>query len=504
MDQIADTTKMLTAYKIINQQLASENQKKRQELRLHEERFNYANEMLLRERQENKALRDMVRKLKDQMQLVTKVVLSVQEQTSIVFERINRPHEEAERLMKEYTPRAHRVYEQRRLEIPPYVNEHSIPEGNESDEEAIEKSEEDSTNIAEAEASVKQQEKSGAAGGGDTLDETCTSVLSRESRSNGGGLVQAIDSPLVQRLKRASKNASFDESFESIDRERAFKLSRSSQNSRRQIYANIQDNITDLQSIGAASQMDVDEQLSDTLRNLSPLAIDKDEDEGMLSDKDEDEEMPSALPTESTRQGKSPPALLKKAISESVLSKRHPSRTINEQDDHSKNSSVSSQGEAEEELTVFNPAEFGASCSTPVAKNSVIEATNMADPPLALRGGRGRGRSRGRGRGRPSKDISEPDLLTAMNPVVVLQPLTERNVKALERQQPARRAKPTGPMKEHDCSGWSNAYDGSSMGDPCSSTENMSVLSTDSSRPRRRAAPKSLREPTLQAKLRRP
>uniref|UniRef100_A0A182S994 Shugoshin C-terminal domain-containing protein n=1 Tax=Anopheles maculatus TaxID=74869 RepID=A0A182S994_9DIPT len=398
MEHIADPAKVLTAYKIINQQLANEIQKKRGEIKLHEERYNATCEMLLRERQENKALRDMVRKLKDQMQIITNVIVSVQDQTVSVYDRINRPHEQAEAMMQNYTPRAQQVYERRRTENPPYVDEDAIQEEEQEQEEG--------TN-AEPELAPNGHDDTrpneGSSGSNNDADDADETYASNHLRSTSGGPLP-MNSPLVQRLKRPSKNTSFDESFETIDRERAFKLSRHS-HGRRQIYMNVEENISDLH------------------------------------------------------------------------------------------------------------------CSTPVSKG----CTNERPPPAVdaevnrnreLTKTRGRNRTVQTGkRGRPRKVRSETELHTLLNPVVMLRPLTEKNVQVHERKmRPGRKAKPVGSLKEYEDSNSSHhkSFDDSTFAgiggglEPCSSTENLSTVSGDSwNRPRRKAAPKTLREPSLGTKLRR-
>uniref|UniRef100_A0A182PL87 Shugoshin C-terminal domain-containing protein n=1 Tax=Anopheles epiroticus TaxID=199890 RepID=A0A182PL87_9DIPT len=522
MEQIADPAKLLTAYKIINQQIAHENQKKRMEIKLHEERYNATNELLLRERQENKTMRDMVRKLKDQVQLITKVIVSVQQQTEQVFEKINRPHELAERLLQEYTPQAHRVYERRRMENPPYVDEDSIPEENEpgddveGKEHGVEEEQGELGNVVdETRTKDECRESDGGEDESGNADKTNISNRSRECRSSGA-MVPVAASPLVQRLKRASKNASFDESFETIDRERAFKLSRPSQDSRRRIYANVEDVMGDLESVGGAIQMETEEHLSETLRNLSPVTMDVDQDE---DENDVQRSHQSAARKDATKSQQTL-SISSMAINASSL---HPKQVTSEEkhlttvvDDHSRDSSMNSHPGECEMTAAFNPTVLVASCSTPIAKGpaaSENEQNHDTEKPVGRTArGRPRGRPRGRVQQHASKESRESNLnRSKINPIVVLKPLTQENVQAYERQQPKRRAKPTATMKEIDDSsiandGNSDNGDGTTMAgalEPSSSTENLSIVSSDSNRPRRRAAPKSFREPMLNTKLRR-
>uniref|UniRef100_A0A182WLS5 Shugoshin C-terminal domain-containing protein n=1 Tax=Anopheles minimus TaxID=112268 RepID=A0A182WLS5_9DIPT len=522
MELTTDPAKVLKAYQIINQQLVHEVQKKRIEIRMHEERYNGANEMLLRERQENKALREMVRKLKDQIQVITKVIVSVQEQTDNVFERINRPHELAERMMQNYTPRAQQIYERRRTENPPYVDEFAIAEEPETSIVMEHDDVNEDMAISQTNNDTRANESRSAG------DETFASNRSSDTRPNHG-VPLPTGSPLVQRLKRPSKNTSFDESFETIDRERAFKLSRHSQG-RRKIYVNIEENIADLQSVYNSSQMDIDEQLSETLRNLSPVKMDDDgantsaassvekqlsetlhnlstvkmDDDGAntsaaSSVESTKNEMRLSVPSPKPDNTPGHHSQLKKTVSESMLSQIH--RT---NEDGSEGSYDATR--QEHEMTAFNPADLVASCSTPVTKGTVDERATDAEKD-SERPRRGRGR--GRGRGRPLKARSETELHTfGKNPVVVLRPLTETNIRAHERKmQPTRKARIVRSVKYQDTSG---ASDEGSMRDggvdrwePSSSVENLSTLSNESNRPRRRVAPKSLREPQLNVKLRR-
>ncbi|XP_052893423.1 uncharacterized protein LOC128301133 [Anopheles moucheti] len=492
MELITDSGKVLKAYQIINQQLVHEIQKKRIEIKLHEERYNGTNEMLLRERQENKALRDMVRKLKDQMQVITKVIVSVQDQTDKVYERINRPHELEERMMQNYTPRAQQVYEQRRTKNPPYVDEYAIAEENETSL-VMENEAEEETNAQEINNDTRANES-----GSVDADETFASNRSSDVRRNSGAPSLAVGSPLVQRLKRPSRNASFDESFETIDRERVFKLSRHSQE-RRKIYANIDENVSDLQSISSRSRMEIDEELSETLRNLSPVKMD-DVGENMScssveNEKDNGEKRSPPSPARPDKRVHQ--SHLIKMASESMLSRIHRSTVV--YGDLTEGSSSVSRDETE--MTVFNPAELVASCSTPVAKGSIdVQSEKVIVAEIPRRG-------RGRPRKFPTKARSETELHTLeMNPVVVLRPLTEKNIRAHEQKmRPNRNARQIRSVKESNVS---DSEEGSTLGDgntwePSSSMENLSTVSGESNRPRRKAAPKILREPSLIFKLRR-
>uniref|UniRef100_A0A182R8S4 Shugoshin C-terminal domain-containing protein n=1 Tax=Anopheles funestus TaxID=62324 RepID=A0A182R8S4_ANOFN len=481
MDLIADTGKVLKAYQIINQQLAHEMQKKKIELKMHEERYNATNELLLQERQENKALRDMVRKLKDQMQVITKVIVSVQEQTENVFERINRPHEQAERMMQNYTPRAQQIYERRRTENPPYVDEYAIAEENETNI-VMETDANEETNAPEENNDTRINES------GADEDASFAANRSSEIRCSIGAPVP-INSPLVQRLKRPSRNVSLDESFETIDHDRVFKLSRRSQE-RRKIYATIDENVTDLQSVDNTRGMDIDEQLTATLRNLSPV---KNMSCSSAKSMEQDEVRPSLY---SPR--------LKKMASESMLSQIQRSPVDNEEV-----TELSNSEQDDNEMTSFDPAELVASCSTPVATKGLFIDERTIDPAKDRElPRRGRGRPRGRGRGRIAKTRSETELHTVgMNPVVVLRPLTKQNILAHEHKtQPNRKARTMRCMKE--CNSSDSDSGSMTMNDGCtwvpsSSVENLSTLSTESNRPRRKAAPKTLREPSLGSKLRR-
>uniref|UniRef100_A0A182MCL4 Shugoshin C-terminal domain-containing protein n=1 Tax=Anopheles culicifacies TaxID=139723 RepID=A0A182MCL4_9DIPT len=489
MELTTDTAKVLKAYQIINQQIVHEIQKKRIEINMHEERYNATNEMLLRERQENKALREMVRKLKDQIQVITKVIVSVQEQTENVFERINRPHELAERMMQNYTPRAQHVYERYRKENPPYVDESAIPEEQETSI-AMEREDNEEMMVNSQANNDTRPNESNSEG-----DESFASNRSSDMRLSTGAPLP-ISSPLVQRLKRPSRNTSFDESFETIDRERAFKLSRHSKE-RRKIYANIEENAPGLQTIGDTSQMDIDEELCKTLRDLSVVNMDGDGENpsGSSAEGTKNEIRLSLSSPKPNNTGNH--TQLKQTASESMLSQIHRATVANEDDPEGSNDDVTRH---ENEMTVFNPAELFASCSTPVAKSSAGEAVNDAEKKCE----RPR-RGRARGRGRPAKARSETELNTfGLTPVVVLRPLTETNIRAHERKmQPQRKARSVRSMKQND----SCPSNEGSMKDSCSDTwepsSSVENLSTDSNRPRRKVVPKSYREPSLNVKLRR-
>uniref|UniRef100_A0A182N941 Shugoshin C-terminal domain-containing protein n=1 Tax=Anopheles dirus TaxID=7168 RepID=A0A182N941_9DIPT len=500
MEFVADPAKVLAAYRITNQQFAEANQKLRRELYEYEQRYNSTNELWLAERQENKALRDMVRKLKDQMQMITKVMVSVQDQSETLFERINRPHQLAEDMMRNYTPRAPHVYQRRRTEFPPCVDEAAVPEG---DEEEREESEAD---VAKPEEEAEQDEAADedirANGSDRTNPNTPDRMLNRGNRSVGELL--PAHSPLVQRLKRPSKNASFDESFETIDRDRVFKLSRRSHN-RREIYSNLQQNEDELQSIYDASNREIDEVLRETLRRMSsPVRMDESDHE----EEEQQQEVSRQSSSSDTSPGSEPPptrskpkdamyhSRLKKTVSESMLLRMQRASVGLETDITDDRSSASRE---ETEMTVFNPAELVASCSTPVVQRDVAEP------------------ERRHGRGRPPKTKSETELSKqTLHPVVLVQPLTVKNVQHHEQStQPKRRgrppkaaAAPAATMRQQLDS--SNSFEGTTTlpDDGCtldagSSMENLSQFSGESYRPRRRTAPKTLREPSLRIKLRR-
>uniref|UniRef100_A0A182QJ79 Shugoshin C-terminal domain-containing protein n=1 Tax=Anopheles farauti TaxID=69004 RepID=A0A182QJ79_9DIPT len=505
MEFVADPGKALEAYRIINKQFADATQKLRHDLYDYEQRYNCANEMWLAERQENKALRDMVRKLKDQLQMITKVMVSVQEQSENLFERINRPHEMAENMMRNYTPRAAQVYERRRTEYPPYVDEDAIRE--EEGEERYE----NGVGAAESEEGLTMEAENETVVNGNNQNNLNASDIQLDHGSRSTYEQLPTSSPLVQRLKRPSRNTSFDESFETIDHDRVVKLSRRSLN-RRKMYTNLQENEDDLQSIYDASNREIDEVLRKTLQRMSsPVRMEEDDEKGDDEDEEEDEDeegqqhVNKRNSSSETSEDSEPfsrnskashvyHSRLKKSASESMLPRPHHESTTREADRTGVVCSVSCE---ENELTVFNPSELIASCSTPVVQRDVLEAD--------------RGYKQGR---RSNKTKSENELNTKLfNPVVLVKPLTIKNVQQHEETTlPKRRGRlATGaaPAKQvfdssNSCEGTTTlTYEAYGL-EQSSSVENLSVLSGDSSyRPRRRTAPKSLREPSLRMKLRR-
>ncbi|XP_052859886.1 uncharacterized protein LOC128267138 [Anopheles cruzii] len=423
METEADQVKVLAAYRINNQQLVRAIQQYKLNLRLSEERFNEANAGLLEVRQENKFLRESLRKLTDQLKMITKTMVSVQDRTDSIFQQINQNHELAETSELFRQPQAQYVYDRRRLERPSAGDVDTIPE--EEHEESVPA--DDPSNAVEsvtiAEALEEEEED-------DVGRETNVSIDPPSAYAH-----YTSDSSLLQRLHVKSKSNSFDESFETIEPNRVLEVCRRSQE-RRRLYAGLQES-----------------------RQSDHTAIDMDCDVNDGADE---------TANDTTLQA-----------------------TLKPRDDASVN-----------DMTVFNPDDMlkVASCSTPVAK----------DPPST-------------GLQKAESDYRMKFLLDHPQPMVVLQPLTQNNLKMHERSiveqkvehntstqrrtSKRTRAKATKSIKnesrrlEEDESAQQSRFTFKS--EQSSSTENLSDCSYRSGRPRRNAAPMNMREANLHTKLRR-
>ncbi|XP_058120483.1 uncharacterized protein LOC131293995 [Anopheles ziemanni] len=455
--------KLVQALRILNNQLAQANTQAKRDLTLSEQRYVEANNTMLLVRQENALLRDMVRKLKDQLRIITDVMISVQDQSVKMFDKINRPHALAEEYERNREPRASQVYERLRSENPPYVHEAVIHE----EEEEVD------------ESCVRNC----------SLEESLTPLASKEHGASGcGSLLPA--SPLVQRLKRPSKNDSFDESFETIERERVFKSSRIS-GDRRQIYGVLKEEPDRIRELGSdvmeadrpstitpiahilpadeSSDMEIEDDIRDTLKNMSRISIDAEE-----LQPEHNEHLRYQLCSNGER------GVLKKTASESMLSTLY-RPVVPDRDCKSGDSSF-------EDTSVFLPEDTisNASCSTPVTKGTRLPVpSSISTRQLRV----------------TQKMKSDTALNKQLEPVVVLRPLTEQNVLSFTR---AAHRGPTGQMDKNPNDNYpgSSNFDGTTL-EPCSSTENLSVASNESGRPRRKAAPKTLKEPNLIYKMRR-
>ncbi|KFB36087.1 AGAP005407-PA-like protein [Anopheles sinensis] len=417
-------------------------------------------------RQENAKLRDMVRKLKDQLQIITGVMISVRDQSAKMFDTINRPHSLAEEYERNREPRASEVYERLRSENPPCVHEAVIYE--EEEEEEVD------------ESRIRSS----------SLEESLTPHAFKEHVVSGCGSL-LLASPLVKRLKRPSKNDSFDESFETIERERVFKASRISGN-RRQIYGGLPEEPDSLREMGSdvmeadrpstgtpiahklspdeSSDMEIEDNIRETLKNISPISMDAEE-----FQPEQSEHLRYKLCSDGQR------GVLKKTASESMLSTLYRCTSKVEQDCKSGDSSFEDTSEFQPEDTISN-----ASCSTPVTKGTrVPKVSSISTRPLRA----------------VEKMKSDTALNKQLEPVVVLRPLTEQNVLSFTRASHRGRTGRTDTKPNDNCPGSSN-FNGTTL-EPSSSTENLSVASNESGRPRRKAAPKTLKEPSLNSKMRR-
>ncbi|XP_050094159.1 uncharacterized protein LOC126576898 [Anopheles aquasalis] len=151
--------------------------------------------------------------------------------------------------------------------------------------------------------------------------------------------------------------------------------------------------------------------------------------------------------------------------------------------------------------TVFDPEDMlaNASCSTPVTKTAVMgEKTKEIRKPCVTR----------------TKSAIElhrnSSINASMQPVVLLQPLTEQNLKQHELSHPRIRSGRNRTVskcryKDNDSEN-DESTDTRRQGGKLEhgfSTENLSVQSYESRRPRRKAAPVNMREPSINSKLRR-
>ncbi|XP_058067218.1 uncharacterized protein LOC131216680 [Anopheles bellator] len=418
METEADLVKVLAAYRINNQQLVRGIQQCKLNLRLSEERFNETNACLLEVRQENKFLRESLRKLTDQLKMITKTMVSVQDRTESIFLQINQNHELAETSELLRQPQAQYVYDRRRLERPPVSYVDTIPE--EEHEESV-----PADDPSNAVASVTINETSEEDDLGRETDVTIEPPSAYAHYTS--------DSSLIQRLHLKSKSNSFDESFETIEPNRVLEVCRRSQE-RRRLYAGLQEG---RQSDHTALDMDCE--------------VNDDAD---------------------------------KTASDTTLQ-----ATIKPRDDASVN-----------DMTVFNPDDMMkvASCSTPVVKNPRCSGPQKAE-----------------------SDYRMQFLLDHPQPVVVLQPLTENNLKMHERSivqnldhnttTQRRTSKRTRSNATRTIKNDSRRLEEESAqqsrltvkSEQSSSTENLSDCSYRSGRPRRNAAPMNMREANLHTKLRR-
>ncbi|XP_055609268.1 uncharacterized protein LOC129756418 [Uranotaenia lowii] len=431
---------LLAAYKLINCQLVNSNQKLKEEMRDKIEMINELNDQVFKYRAENKTLRDMVQKLLEQFKTITTIMISVRDQSESVFKVIHNEHAIEEAEQQMRRPIAGLYYEKRRAENPPYVDEAAITE--EDDEN---QSEEDYRNsIISQEETVEQD------GEENSLNDSLTTSIS----------------PLVKRLQqRKSRNRSIDESFETIDTQRVVKVARRSQDylhdrlSREGIedLCSVQE-ITDREETDLVESMDI----SQTLVPLPSIVIDgttiqpnaslqSDEPSTSILEASSFAEQSGVPSDHSTQSDLNPvtdqslrPQSMKRMASDSMLSTLI-ERTLNK------------------ENIITDDTISNATCSTPLAKSRRVRNRNNSSnnhPPVS--------------------------------PVVVLKPLTKANLSEHNISYDLIRVK---DQPNESTVANTRELDNNSKAE--------SLESSESRRPRRRAAPKQLKEPSCSQKLRR-
>uniref|UniRef100_A0A182FY40 Shugoshin C-terminal domain-containing protein n=2 Tax=Anopheles albimanus TaxID=7167 RepID=A0A182FY40_ANOAL len=516
--------KLLAAFRILNKQLAESNTQLKQNAALSELRINELSSLVLQTRNENRFLRSMVRKLKEQIKMITQVMVSVKDHAETLCDRIEHDQEQEENYQQLRQPVAPSIYERKRAERVAFVDDgaiqedESVPEELGNDEsslpnhssnpvtrsscydeaavledevikdKAVAEHQEEEQDDEEDEEDEGEDEEEGD-------DEDSEPNVTMELPAAYAHL--AAKSPLVQRLKRKSRRGSFNESFETIDRDRVFKLGRHSQ-SQRDSYVGLSPNHDskrknedemDLETSRSVhsqkrndSDMEIDESITETVRKISLT-----QNEASLSFNSVQSERHANLsrsPYEDTSNNSPTGRIssLRKTISESALPllKQRQTATI------VGNISVA-------DTTVFNPEDMlvNASCSTPVTKGAPI-------------------RKRVETKMKSATELHKNSSAnTSMQPVVVLQPLTEDNLKQHElsarRVRNGRsRAVSKYYYKENDSENDESMDTRRQVKlEPASSTENLSVQSYESGRPRRKAAPVNMRERSINSKLRR-
>ncbi|XP_055626828.1 uncharacterized protein LOC129768910 [Toxorhynchites rutilus septentrionalis] len=451
----------LSAYKLINSQLVLSNQKLKEEIKEKIEMINEINEELFKYREENKTLRDMVQKLVEQFKTITTIMVSVRDQSESVLNVVFKQHSSRETEQQTRKPIAALIYQKHRAECPPYVDEAAIAEAEDEDH---------SMEDYRTALNVEDEDN-------DDDEFETDQVLSFNSLPK---------SPLIRRLGRKSRNRSFDESFETIDTNRVIKAARRSQEylsgreskdskdseddtggienmdiSQTVIETN---HIAEAQPSIVSEEMEADNSL--TLRNtrvedysstmpsdrsaLSERDTTSDHDAEPLAPKFEASSFSehSSAPSDHSIQSElNPPTdqslrpvLMKRMASDSMLS------TIVDR-------------ETNKENTIINDTISNATCSTPLSKQrkGKLKNANQHLPPISP------------------------------VPLVRLKPLTKEN------------------LSQHNISYESlfGKEDKSLKQEELDRSDQTSLESSDSKRPRRRAAPKTLKEPSLTRKLRR-
>ncbi|XP_055530565.1 uncharacterized protein LOC129721705 [Wyeomyia smithii] len=416
----------LSAYKLINSQLVLNNQKLKEEMKDKIEMINQLNDQLLKYREENKTLRDMVHKLLEQFKTITTIMVSVRDQSESVFNIVYNEHAMKEAEERTRRPIAGLIYERRRMEYPPEVDEAAITEG-EDENKSMEDYRTASNTVLEE---------------GNENDEERNVLLTK--------------SPLLKRLERRSRNRSVDESFETIDTSCVVKAARKSQeyrHSRDSREGRFSSEEESLREVTGSENMDISQPsflpkvsmaqiMTDEVPNIEvideSITIRNAIETSSFSEKSSYESIQSDVnpPTDQSLR----PTNLKRMASESLLS------TLIDQEANKENGNGTND-------TISN-----ATCSTPLAKS---RRTNR------LKAG----------------------LLSPTSPVpfVALKPLTKAN------------------LTKHNISHNSLVFktNKSTKQDDLERSEQASTESNDSKRPRRKAAPKVLKEPSLGCKLRR-
>lgn len=437
-------TNLLSAYKLINTQVVMSNQKLKEEIREKIEMINEIHDELFQCRAENKTLRDMVQKLLEQFKTVTTIMMSVRDQSENVFDMVNREHVAIEREQQSRKPVAALIYEKRRAENPPHENEAAIQE-----EEEENRSMEDYRTALSLEEEQEEEEE-------DVEDEHKQEV-SFEPRVT----LRLSLSPQLQRLShpRKSRSRGIDESFETIDTNSVVAVGRRSQgrDSRGGGRTSEEESSTEIHEpedmdisgpvvqptitvASPARSEAIEVDPSETLKHYTLEASSFAEQSGIPSDQSTQSELIPETDQSLRPQG------IKRMASDSMLC------SLVDREANKENSSIP----AVSDDTIAN-----ACCSTPVTKPR-------------------------RKVGRPKK--RQPPISPV--PVVALTPLTKAN------------------LLQHNIS-----YDGLLMVSNGSArnfkqelldrSDQDSMDSTDSKRPRRKAAPKVLKEPTLNKKMRR-
>ncbi|ETN64282.1 hypothetical protein AND_003974 [Anopheles darlingi] len=537
MENIEDKAKLLAAYRILNKQLAESNTQLKRGLATSELRINEINCLVLQTRKENQFLRSATRKLKEQLQMITRVMRTVENYAETITSRINHQDQEQEGYEQLRQPVAPAVYERKRAAQLDFVDDAVIqeeePEGHENDasnphdrssnpvtrsgyyddvavhededtiHEAVEEGEKPDEQDEEDEEDEDEEEEEEDEDGDDEDSEPNVTIELPAAYAH-----LAAQSPLVLRLKRKSRRGSFNESFETIDRDRVFKLSRHSQSQRESNAGlspnhsnNNNDAESDLDTPRTAlsqkrndSDMDIDESIIEAVRNISVF-----QNESILSFESTKSKGSASLtqsPCEDTSSN-SPSSQISN-VKETIRKYALPLVKQLQTTTTVGNISVI-------DTTVFNPEDVraNATCSTPVTKGVEMggEAKDI--------------RKRFEIKTKSETDLLKNSLANApMQPVVVLQPLTEYNLKQhelsgrRERRNISRsRAITKYYYKENDSENDASS-DTRRQGVVCkleqaSSTENLSVQSYESGRPRRKAAPVDMRERSLNSKLRR-